>query len=86
MKNNNYGLTKLLASGLAVVGLTSKLNSNVIIRTVPEQNVVVADGVTEYKMDVRADTTQEINKQINVCIWFTYVPDQVSFVDAQLPD
>ena len=86
MRKKQYGLARILSTGLAVVGLNNVVNSNVIIKTQPEQNTVVADGVTEYRLDVRGDTTQHPDKQIDYAKWSLYIPDQVSFTRAELPD
>jgi uncharacterized Ntn-hydrolase superfamily protein len=75
-----------LVIALAVGGLAKTVDSNVIVRSVPEQETVVADGETEYRADVRIDTTQEPGKKITNGSWQVYLPDEVTFTRSQLPD
>jgi len=80
------GLGKLVLAGMALAGLARNASSDAIIRTVPEQDVMVADGVTEYRMDVVGNTTGEPTKEIRYAIWQVYIPDKVTFTRAELPD
>ena len=76
----------LLAAVFVFVGFYREAFSNVIIRTVPEQTTAVADGVTEYRMDVVGDTTGELGREIRSASWQVYIPDQTTFTNAALPD
>ena len=88
MKNNGrLGLVgKILTGALAVNGLTRVANANAIIMAVPEQTTVVADGTTEYRMDVKGNTEEEVGKRIDYAVWQVFLPDTVTFTRSQLPD
>jgi len=75
----------LVVTGMIFAALATPAHSDVTIRTVPEQDVVVADGQTEYRMDVVGNTTGELTKQIRSVDWQVYIPDKITFKSANIP-
>lgn len=80
------GLGKILAGGMAFFGLIQVANTGPIYKSIPEKATVVADGVTEYRMDVIGNTEDIPDKQIRDVFWQVYIPDKVTFTRSQLPD
>lgn len=72
--------------GLAGAFLAASALGNVIVPTVPEQDVFVADGRTEYKIEVRADTTAFPDEKFRRATWAFYIPDGLEFTFGQIPD
>lgn len=84
-------LNKFAVSGL--VGLVSlfspsrTLDASVMnISTALPQETLVADGKTEYRMDVYADSTNVPDKTITGSQWHITVPSYLSITRASLPD
>jgi len=79
------GLASLLATG-------EKADANVIIKSVPAETEWVADGETEYRLDVYGDTTAPdvYDKQIESAGWDVKFPtglfDYLTITRAELPD
>ena len=53
------GLIGILALSLSLFALPKKADSDIIIKTVPGAYNWIADGITEYQMDVYADSTAD---------------------------
>ncbi len=60
--------------------------ADVYIRTIPNQSSLVADGATEYRMDVVVDTMEEANIQFVAAQWGVKIPAGLNWTRAQLPD
>ncbi|MFH1138286.1 MAG: right-handed parallel beta-helix repeat-containing protein [Pseudomonadota bacterium] len=56
------------------------------IGTIPETPAWVADGVTEYRLDVFADTTHLPGQAFFLAEWDLVVPDVLTLTRALLPD
>jgi len=87
MRKELNGLGKIVGLGLGVAGVARDSSADMIMKTVPEQDVVVADGETEYLINVVGDTTGEPTKEVRYSTWQVYFPAEVSFTGrAELPD
>ena len=89
------GLEKLAVSAMALslplggalYGLKTA-NADLIVKTVPQAGTWVANGTTEYRMDVVVNSTEPdvYDKEFIDGSWRVYLPDQVDFVRSELPD
>lgn len=77
-------IAKGLALGLAFV-TSSQAIADVYIRTIPPA-VMIADGQTEYKIDVLADTTEHPSVQFSIWEGKLWVPAGLDFVRVEHPD
>jgi len=91
LNKNAKGLKKKIAIGTASLAMMTGLADNSfadinIWTSVPAE--VVADGQTEYRMDVYADTTEPdiANTQIESAEWDVIVPEGIDITGAELPD
>jgi len=70
---------------VAFVLILTFVSANVIIKSVPVQSRWVADGTTEYRMDVYLDTTSEPLEIITGAEWEIAVPSFLTVTRAELP-
>lgn len=83
-KLKNLIYSSVLSGLLGVIG---NANAEFIgIKTQPEQYQWIADGLTEYRMDVRADSTDIPAKIIRSAEWDVVVPSYFIVTKASLPD
>ena len=75
---------KLICFSLLMIFLIGSVSAGIIIKSVPEKTEWIADGVTEYRMDVIADTTG-FDKLINNVGWGVIVPAGLIVKRAELP-
>ena len=81
------GLIGLLALTM-LFALPKKANSDIVIKTVPNAYNWIRDGITEYQMDVYADSTADDvkDKKIRSAEWDVVVPSFLNVTRAELPD
>lgn len=81
-------LIKKLGVGatLGLAGLAGNADANMIIRTELPETQLIADGVTEYTMNVIADSREEVDKEIVSAEWEVVVPDYFIITNVTLPD
>ncbi|MBU0466749.1 MAG: hypothetical protein KJ718_01110 [Nanoarchaeota archaeon] len=82
----NKSLILMFGIIFLLVGV-SNVSANIIIRTVPAQSVWIADGITEYRMDVYADSTQhpEPGNEIISAEWDVVVHSYLTVTRAEIP-
>lgn len=86
----NKGLRVMSRLAMLAMGVVNSLPNNaqatVYLRTVPEKAVWIADGMTEYKLDVVGDTTEEQGVQFIAAQWGLKIPAGLNWVRSELPD
>ena len=55
------------------------------IKTNLPQTILIADGVTQYTLEVRANTTEFPGTLFNTASWDVVVPSYITITGAQLP-
>ena len=73
------------AGSLGLASLVSPLKANMIIESVPQSGNWIADGTTEYRMDVYADSTGIPTETIVSAEWDVVVPSYLTVTRAELP-
>ncbi len=88
----NKVLTGLFGLILLVAIVSFSANASaaqIIVKTIPEKNVWVADGVTEYRMDVWADNTELNGEWTEGAQWRILKPvgleNYITITDAEIP-
>lgn len=77
-----YGLASALAFGSL---FSREARADLPLKTVPESTYIVKDTNQHY-VDLRFNSTQHPSIQFDDGGWVLYVPDQVDFATASLPD
>lgn len=78
-------MSRLLLCLSACCATGAIARGQVVISTVPVEQVWVADGVTEYQMDVWLDSTPLPDEYIGGAQWSLFVPAWATFVRSDFP-
>lgn len=84
------GITAIIV-GLGAINYSQKAKADqavAYIRTIPQHTTWIADGITEYKVDVVGDTTHT-QEEFTAAQWGVMIPAPIrleDYVRAELPD
>ncbi|MEK6644181.1 MAG: hypothetical protein AABZ08_09745 [Planctomycetota bacterium] len=86
LESFSFATAAMCAMILFLSTFSQNVVADVYIRTIPNQTHWVADGTTEYRIDVVGNTTQHPAEGFTLAQWALWIPVDLSFVRAELPD
>jgi len=86
VKSKGKGLVLSLVFAISFIFAISTVSAGfVTITTIPEQTEWIADGVTEYRLDVYADNTALYPEETRRGEWQIWPEEGLTFVRSELP-